>query len=1169
MNFFGKERGRVDLSCKKVKASIFLIMKLTILISCCFVMLSFVEGHAQRFSFKVKKGTLQTAFEMIEKQSDYVFFYKKDLLKDAKEVDIDIRGLNLKEALDQILENQPVTYKIYQEYVVLHSKSQTPKGEILQIESDGLLQSKVTGQVVDSAGSVISGATVRIKGTDRITQTDKEGYFSFDNVDRDAVIVISCLGHRVEQRKVSDGVKLIRMRAFVSELSSVEVVASTGYQKIPKERATGSFEIVDNNTINQLVGSNIIDRLKGTTSLLFDNALNRPALALRGFSTIKGEKDLLVVLDNFPYEGDIENINPNDIENITLLKDAAAQSIWGTRAGNGVIVITTKKGKLNSPSTISFSNSTQIGQKPDLDYYNLMSSSEVIDLEVELYKAGLYKNSENLRSKSYISPVVAMLIANNKDKTKLSDEALAIELDKLRGIDNRKQYMDGVYRNALNQQYALNLTSGWDKLSLFMGVGYDKSRSSLESYGDRLSLRNNITYKLSNAINFNMGLNYSQRNSRSGREGYGQLKPYINLYDEDKNALAMPGLNPFYLETVKDYDLLDWNKYPYAEYKFNRNRGFSQNYNFSFDLNYKAFDWLNFNLMYNVDRQNERNRLTNNVEGYYARDLINMFSELDPISGKIKRNIPYGSILRNSQNELVANNYRLQMNIAKKWRDHQVDAVVGGEIRTIKADGYRFLTYGFDEEVLTTSDINYNLLYQDFVYGDRRYIPSDEEYNSTQNNFISQYFNGSYTYQSKYVLSASARQDASNLFGLETNDKWQPLWSIGGAWNISEESFYKDKGLPYLKLRATYGKSGLVNQALSAVSIIRYGTAYITNFQKANITQYNNPELRWEKSAMFNVGFDIGSSRDRVYGNVNYYRKKGIDLYGPSEMDLTAGVGKTISKNVANMAGYGWEVNVGAKIIDKAFKWNSNIAFNYTKSKVTKYFNDSQSARDFTTDGGSISPQVGQPLYQIVLFPFLRVNDKGEPVFSLDGQESTNYVDIYNSHYSNLVYAGSTVPVAYGFFTNTFSYKRVSLGINLTYKLGHHYQGPKVGFGTIAALGIANGSGNFKNRWQKPGDENFTNVPKFVYPLNSYQNLVYKSINPDVYKADHIRLNYIRLDYAVNPITVGNRRMNIRVFANGENLGILWKAAKTPYDPDFIENLPSAKRFSIGVNINL
>ncbi|WP_312364368.1 TonB-dependent receptor plug domain-containing protein [Sphingobacterium sp.] len=331
--------------------------------------------------------------------------------------------------------------------------AQTPRKES---EADGLSNFVLQGTVVSATdGKRLQGVSVRTEQKQR-TSSMEDGSFKLPVKHRNGTVKFTYIGYKPLEAEYSAGVSLtIRMIPVENQLEEVEVV-STGYQKIPKERATGSFEFVDNKLLNRKVSTDFVSRLEdvvpsiSSTKFFSENKGRLLNINVRGVSTMNSESWPLVVIDGVPYpnnfdllNGNFMNINPNDILNVTVLKDASASSIWGAQSGNGVIVITTKRGKYNQPFQIDFNTNLTIGEKPDLYYAPQMESSDYIDLEQLLFDKG-YWTSRIKRYNGSMTPVI-QLLKKFKENSITSDE-LKSELDMLRNVDVRKDYLTYMYR---------------------------------------------------------------------------------------------------------------------------------------------------------------------------------------------------------------------------------------------------------------------------------------------------------------------------------------------------------------------------------------------------------------------------------------------------------------------------------------------------------------------------------------------------------------------------------------------------------------------------------------------------------------------------------------------------------------------------------------------------
>jgi len=1046
----------------------------------------------------------------------------------------------------------------------------------------------IKGRVIDAETSMpLIGCNVSLHKSRTYAQTDAQGFFTIQIKSVQDTLIISHVQYVSVRKPVTKGAN--NMLIDMMQLSKMlgDVVVNTGYQSIPKERATGSFAQIDNATLNQQVGSNILNRLDGVASgLLFpkQQLQNGPTngFTIRGFSTINGPKDPLIIVDNFPYDGDINNINPNDVESITILKDAAASSIWGVRAGNGVVVITTKSGKRNQPLKISFNSSVTLTGKPSLSKLGIMSSSDYVDIEKDLFSKGFYDSylSDNYYFPA-VSPVVEIL---NKEKNGLlsSDDANKL-LDSYRNINLNDQYEKYMYRSEAIQQYALNLRGGTDKTTYFFSAGYDKDLNTLSADNSRITIRSNNTYKPFKNFEFSAGLQFTKGVDFSGKPDYGSIRvgqwaiPYIALADKNGNALPVTkNYRQAYIDTAGGGKLLDWNYYPLTDWEHNKTTNNQSDVLANFGIKYQPVQGITASILYQYERQSTDSRTLQDQESYAARDMINRFTQIDP-SGNVNYVVPLGSILLLNNATIESRDIRGQINVDKAFNKHSINAIVGGEIRQAHTMGNGSSFYGYDDNTLIYSNVDYLNAYPTYINGSYQTIPNISSLTDVLNRYVSVYANGSYTYGNRYIVSFSARRDASNLFGVSTNNKWNPLWSTGLGWNISNEKFYHAHWLPFLKLRATYGISGNTDPSRTGVVTLVYGNpGYPNNLPISRIDQFPNSDLKWEKSTMMNIGLDFRFNKQIVTGTIEGYLKKGINLYGSAPFDYTAGLNgqATIMRNIADMKGEGIEITLNTKNIDRELKWNTQFLFSYNNSKTTKYYMDSSLLSGSYINGGVVvDPIVGKPLYGIVGYKWGGLNPQnGSPQGYFNGQLSTDYYNItQNTPLSKLVYK-SAIPTYFGNVVNSFICKQFEFDFNISFKFGYYFLRPSLSYSGLFTNGASVGSADFEHRWQQPGDEKHTNVPAENYPPNNYGDILYDYSSINILKGDNIRLQYINLCYNLNnrnSFIKNSHINNVQFYVNISNIGIIWKANKEGIDPDYVGSPIQGRSYSFGLRITL
>ena len=1022
-----------------------------------------------------------------------------------------------------------------------------------------MAQQIITGSVLDETTRLpAKGVTVAIQNTKTATTTDQNGKFSLSTDEKRISLVI--LGKGYEEKILSLELPIKEpVRIYLSEKVAQidEVVLTTGYQKIPKERSSGSFSSVSKTALNTQVSANILDRLAATANGIVisrGTSQGTPQIMVRGLSTIQGPKAPLIVVDNFPYEGDISNINPNIVENITILKDAAAASIWGARAANGVIVITTKGAKYNQPITVDFNTFLTTSPKPDLNYLKVISSADFIDVEQELFKKNFYNTDINSSSHSVLSPVVDLL--NKEKKGLLSHEAVQREIERLKGIDSRDQFKRYMYQPLENRQYSLNMAGGAPQFSWTSSLGYDDNTGNLGENYQRMNLRFQNNWQPLKNLTLNTGIFFTHSATRNGRSAYGSIimktnaVPYMEMADANGNALIVSkSFEQGYKSGLGNGKLLDWNYYPLTDWQHFSGTGRSSEIIINAGLNYKILKGLDADLKYQYQRTTGLSNSLYDEESYYVRDYVNRFTVINA-NGSLTYNVPKGSILDKTTSQLLINNFRGQLNYNRGFGKHQVSAIAGGEVRDANFQSANIRYYGYDPNNLSFGTVDFKNKYP-LITGGTSFIDNLNALRETNSRFVSVYANAAYTFDNRYTISGSARRDASNLFGLKTNDQWNPFWSAGLSWNMSNEKFYPLNWLPELKLRGSYGYNGNINPAMVAVTTMAIlGVSTYTQEQMARFDNYYNPQLRWETVRMVNAGLDFATRNNRISGSVEYFRKKGENLFGQVPLDYTVGL-TSLVWNVAGIEGNGIDVELRTININKAFRWQTTANFSTYKDKVTKYYPSSTIARNFVLSSVPISGIEGLPVYSIFAYQWAGLDPQnGDPRGYLNGEVSKDYAKIMGADVKDLQYFGSAIPTVYGSFTNTFSYKQFTLDVGVTYKLGYYFRRPSINYTSLFKDWV--GHSDYALRWQKPGDESFTDVPSNQYQTNSNRDAFYAGSAALIEKGDHIRLQYINLGYEISKKQWQQMPLKaLQLYANISNLGILWQESKSGIDPDF------------------
>lgn len=1160
---------------------ILLVMRLIMILLTTAILQVNANGFAQKISISAKNASLKSVLAKVNKQTGYGFIYDESVLNRAKPVNLELKNVTLEAALNACFDGQPLAYSLEGKTIVLREKTPTSEDKNPELLRD-LNDIVVSGRVLNEKGVPLIGVNITVKGISIATTTNESGYFSIAVPDNNSILNVSFVGYKSKQILISKlGTKnlIIVLELSVSQLETVNIV-STGYQTIPKERATGSFETVNNQLFNRTTGSDIFSRLEGVVpGILFDkrpgSTPNQSNLSIRGISTLSPQiAGPLVVIDNFPYDGDLNNINPNDVESITILKDAAAASIWGARAGNGVVVVTTKKGKYGSKLQIDFNSNLTVIEKPNLLDLPQISSSEVIDVEKMLFEQGYYDDKINdIWSRPLLSPVVELLAQTRPpDNTISLDEANA-QINLMRNYNLRKDYLKYVYRKQFNQQYALNFSGGTDQLNYFASVGYDRNSGRVVSaMDDRLNFRTSLNFKPMRKLELQLSSVYTQSLNKS--PGDANLKsypdrfpPYTRLADESGNPLAIGrDFRTSFIDTVGNGRLLDWKYRPLSEISASSEKQQSKDLLLNIGAKYNISSIFSAEVKYQFETSIGEGRLLSTQDSYYTRNLINLYTQ--PPGSEVEMPIPLGGILNLNNTKLNSYNIRGQINADKAWGKNRFSAIGGLEARQNHTNANNSIFYGYDDDILVSKQVNFNQIYPlyNFLLPDD-YIPNSVQFSDIINRYTSIYSNAAYNYDNRYTISASVRKDASNLFGVKTNQKGVPLWSVGGGWNIANESFYRSQVLPDLKFRLTYGYQGNTNSSLAAYSTIQYRDPLLNTNGRvfAAIRNPKNEGLRWEKVRQLNIGVDFGFKNKHITGSLEYYQKKATDVLSLIPLDLTTGFNSaTVNNAILKVNGLDFTVNTDYKV--GPLRWLSNFILGYNNNKVQHYQALSPiSSSLLVTATYGVTPVINRPAYAIYSYKWAGLNpETGSPRGILNNEISENYDQLTKVGIDDLEYHGSTQPVYFGAFRNTFSWKGIEISANIIYKFDYYFRRSGINYGTLFESG--RGHSDYTNRWQKPGDEKITDIPALTYPANTLQQSFYSGSSALVSKGDHIRLQDITASYTLKKPEW--QLKNVRLYANVNNIGILWRANKQHLDPDYTTGLSTPLSFAIGLNAN-
>lgn len=1140
-------------------------------------------------SVKVQGASLKTLFTTIQQKSDYVFFYNDDLLNASKKVSIN-QYSTVPEILNTALANTGLTYTIIDKQIVIKkSKIKTLSNELEPYE--------IKGTVTDKKGNRLIGVNVLLVGTQIWDVTREKGDYRIEVIATDS-LRFSYLGYKTKTLAVKDKKVLnVILEPQVELLKDLVVVASNGYTDLPKERATGSFGVIGAKELAEVPTVDIQSRIEGKMAGVKVDP-RTGSITVRGTNNYSGSGNPLIVVDGFPQaeafafskrgvpgSSILSYMNPDDVESITVLKDAAAAAIWGSAASNGVIVVVTKKGKRGEP-VISFNTTTTIGEKMDLSKLRIMNTAQYIDYEKDLVSGGfVVDNINNSINSGYAkNPSAAQEIMFRQQRGQISLSERDQLLDQLSQNDNLGQINRYLLRNSLTTQYDLSINGGTDKSTYYFSLGYNNDQAAMRSNDSQsYNLTLNNTFQLKSFLKLNTGVNYvnstfqvnNTANEALSNVSDFALRPYDMITDANGNGIDRYII--FRPEVAQSYEAkgyLPWTYNYLDELNYSNVVTKGNNIRLNASLTATATKWLNFEVSGMYTTIGNKTNSLSELDSYYTRNMINLATSVSS-AGKLVYGIPVGSYLYNTLSNSESVTMRFQTNINKSFNENNsLHFLAGAETRDIKAEGSSQRYYGYDLDTNSSIAINPTTYYTT-IYGWQSIIgSSDTSISKSHVRNLSYYGLGSYDFMNKYHISGSARFDDANIIGASRSERAKPFWSVGGKWDINKEFFLRNVNwLNDLALRVTYGAGGSTPTAGfgSTKPIITVGSVdYNTNLPTASISIPQNPEITWERTKTLNFGLDYGFFNNRLRGSFEFYKKKSDNIIANVPFNPTYGW-SYLNYNAASLKGHGIDATLSGVIVNSGFKWNSSINFSYNTNEVTDTRYKMTSTNQYLAGGAMLGESIGT----IYAYNWAGLDATGQStVYKKDGTIVNASQGITNIDKDDLKKMGTTFAPYFGGLMNDFSYKNFRLGVQITYYAGHVFRNPVlqnypsysgVQYGAVAKDEL------IAQRWRQAGDEANTNVPGLT-------NISYNSLNRyqmadiNVLPADNIRLQQISLGYNVPNKWIENTFIKSLSFNfAARNLGLLWVKNDLGIDPQYLSNnnyntLPPQRNYTLQFN---
>jgi TonB-linked SusC/RagA family outer membrane protein len=1056
----------------------------------------------------------------------------------------------------------------------------------LQVAANGFLVIPIRGRITNSNGQPLAGVSVVVKGSTTGTSTNVSGDFQLPAIDENATLVITYIGYQRQEIKVNN--RTVINIVMTEEAKALEDVVVTGFQRIDKSKFTGAAvklraEDVKLEGVTD-VGRMLEGRAAGVSVQNVSGTFGAaPKVRVRGATSISGENKPLWVVDGVVLEdiinisndqlssGDpttllsssVAGLNANDIESFDILKDAAATALYGARAMNGVIVITTKRGKTGIP-VISYSGNFSTQLKPQYSDFNIMNSAQQMSVLAELERKGSLTTSI-LDNGDYgvYGKYYDLVNANGTGQFGIPNTPEAKRAFLMRYATANTDWFDVLFRNSLIQEHNISISSGSEKSTSFFSSSFYKDNGwTVADNVKRYTLNFRNTYALSDKLNVGFITTGSYRQQMAP----GTVKRIANVV-EGKFERDFD-INPFSYalntsRTITAFDSAGNREYfrrnfaPFNVLTELENNQLKINvidlklqgeigYKFNNDLRYDFIGALRY---VRSTREHEVNENSNMANAYRAADNQTMrqnnpFLYRDPENPSAEKVIvlPYGGFYNRTEDQLLSFDVRHNLNYTKTFAErHNINLLLGQQVKYSDRQNFSNTGYGYQFENGGVASPDFRIIKQS-IENNFPYFGMGKDFDR----FAAFYFNAQYTYNEKYNLYGTVRYDGTNRLGASKTARWLPTWSFGGAWNASEENFIKNiRPISYMKVRASYGLTASMGPATNSQIVLRnlnihrpYADDVETLIRIANL---ENSELTWEKNYALNVGIETNFFNNRLTSTVDWYRRTSFDLIAPI---LTAGIGGEAYKaaNYADMSSNGIEVSLGGDVLrQKNFRWNTRFIFGYNQTRITNVKNKPQIFDLVKPEGGN---KEGYPVNSLFSIKYTGLDSvTGVPYFVDERGKTAHAVYLQDDSTQNLQFEGSIDPKYTGGWNNSFSYKGLTLNIFVTYQAGNVVRLYPAFKSEYVEL---NGSAKeFYDRWVIPGEQRLTNIPSI---LDAYQNILdgndypfnnYNYSTARVAKGDFVRLKSVSLNYLL-PEPMMKRTGFVKSVSLGLSANNLW-----------------------------
>lgn len=1142
-------------------------------------------------TLNMKSATVKQFFTEVKKQTGLNFMISSELAQRLSKVDVHVKGKPVYDVLHQVLGNNDCTFKVEGNIVTVTQRQQKSSKKELR---------HLRGRVLDSEGEPIIGAVIKIKGTKQGSVTDINGMYDFTVLAKPITLTFSYVGF-AEQEVSFEGSSDVVRNVELKSNTDIDEVVVTGYNIIDRRQLTSSITSLKAEDIMRPGIQNIDQMLEGQVpDMIFMNNSGEvgtvPKLRIRGTSTLIGNREPLWVLDgvvlqdpvnvspeelnNPDYVNRIGNaiagINPQDIERIDVLKDASATALYGAKAANGVIVVTTKKGHVGKP-VISYNMNVTLRKRP---YYSdskidLMNSRERVDFSRYLIQNGYnFGNNPNLAgyenlAQQYYSGVIS--------HDEFARQAQALEA-------TNTDWFDLLTHNSLSTQHSVSISGGSDNARYYGSVGYSRDNDVIRgNYSQRYSYSVHLDANLSHIFSTSFGVT-----GNINKRDYNQpsLAPLDYAYNTSRAIPAYVDGDYYFYKVAYANEYYNYNILNELDNSYNRQEGNATNFNFT--INGKFTDYLKASLIasYQFSNTNQDQWWGENSEhvAELRRSEVGVAAQKGDDSQSL---LPFGGEL--TQNNYRNNNWMVRFQIDfNKYLDenqvHNITASVGFEANSTRYKATNAIYRGYYED--RGKQFSATML-DDYPYYKNWVQNNYPTLTDNLTNLLSGYATVSYSYKNLFTLNANTRMDGSNKFGDRSNEKLLPIWSVSGNYNLSEHNFFRRDWIDFIMLKASYGYQGNMLDGQSPQLIIKQlPTDPTYNELVSKVSVYPNPNLRWEKTTSWNAGLSFSVFDRRLQFEGEFYYKKTHDAFLTREISSVNGQSSYVV-NSGNITNKGYNLSITAEPVRfKDFSWRVSTSFSKVFNELqTLPGQDQYELSDYLNGTALIK---GQPVGTFYSYKFVGLNPKdGSPLFDDKEEMQDELVNMtkYQLYTTVLTKSGRREPTMSGTFNNTIRYKQWRINAVFNYALGSKVRLLKMFNSTIFSPS-QNINRELLNGWRKPGDELNTNIPS---PLsytthwsvrsqqlpaiasNTWDEYNYSDIR--VVSGDYLKLSTLSLTYEFKPAIIQHLGLDrLALNLTGNNLFTICSSklkGQTPQQSGFSEvQLSDTPSYTLGLELS-